>query len=135
MGWLSALDPQLRAPLAISFGAVPGALCRYYLTQFCIGWFGPGLPIGTLIINLSGAILMGFFVTFTLERLISSADLRLLVAVGCLGYYTTFSTYALETTTLLRQGNWGIGLGYGLGSLVFGVLGIELGSYLAKRLG
>jgi fluoride exporter len=126
---------HLRAPLAISLGAVPGALGRYYLTQLCIAWFGPGLPVGTFVINLSGALLMGFFVTFTLERLLTSPELRLLVAVGFLGSYTTFSTYALETRTLLQQGKLGLGLGYGIGSLVLGVLGVEVGSWLAKRWG
>jgi CrcB protein len=128
------LPPAVRAPLAISLGAVPGALCRYYLTQLCVAWFGTGFPVGTIVINLSGATVMGFFVTFTLERMLTSADLRLLVAVGFLGSYTTFSTYALETSVLLRREGWLLGLGYGLGSAVLGVLGLELGSWLAKRM-
>jgi fluoride exporter len=129
-----AIDSKLRAPLAICLGAVPGALSRYYLTQLCTQWFGTGFPYGTFLINLSGALLMGFFVTLTLEQAIASPDLRLLVAVGFLGSYTTFSTYALDTTVLMRSGHSGVGLFYGLGSVVLGVLSLELGSFLARRM-
>jgi len=129
-----AANPQWRAPLAVSLGAVPGALARYYLGLLCLQWFGAGFPIGTVLINLSGAFVMGFFVTFTLERAISSPDLRLLVAVGFLGSYTTFSTYALELSNLLRSGPLGLGLLYGLGSAGLGLLCLELGRLTAYRL-
>lgn len=105
MDLLASVDPVIRAPLAISFGAVPGALSRYYLTLLLARWLGTSFPYGTLIINLSGALVMGFFVTLTLERAITAPDLRLLIAVGFLGSYTTFSTYALDTSMLLRTGS------------------------------
>lgn len=120
-------------PLTITLGAIPGALCRYYLGLLCLTWFGPGFPVGTFLINLSGAFLMGFFVAFTLERAIASADLRLFFAVGFLGSYTTFSTYALDTVGLLRT-NQKLALLYGLGSLVLGVICLELGTWLGAGL-
>ena len=125
-------NPQWRAPLAISLGAVPGALSRYYLGLLCLQWFGAGFPVGTFLINLSGAFTMGFFVTFTLDRAISSPDLRLLVAVGFLGSYTTFSTYALDASNLLRAGQPTLALFYGLGSAVLGLLCLELGRLAAR---
>ena len=82
---LGAIDAELRIPMAIALGAIPGALCRYYLTRWCIQWFGMGFPFGTFIINLSGALVMGFFATFTMERAIASTELRALVAVGSSG--------------------------------------------------
>lgn len=127
-------QPQWRAPLAISLGAVPGALCRYYLGLLCLQWFGVGFPIGTFLINLSGAFVMGFFATFTLDRAISSPDLRSLVAVGFLGSYTTFSTYALEASNLLRSGQPLLALVYGLGSAGLGLLCLELGRLVARSL-
>ncbi len=132
---LGAIDPELRIPMAIALGAVPGALSRYYLTRWCLQWFGAGFPFGTLIINLSGALVMGFFATFTLARAIASPDLRALVAVGFLGAYTTFSTYALDTTTLLHSGHWGKSLIYWSGSAVLGVFCLELGSAMARKVG
>jgi CrcB protein len=133
-GLLASVDPAIRAPLAVSLGAIPGALSRYYLTVFLARWLGTGFPYGTFLINLTGALMMGFFVTLTLERTITSPDLRLLVAVGFLGSYTTFSTYALDTSILLRAGNKGLALFYSLGSLVLGFLCLELGGFFARRL-
>ena len=131
---LTAVNPAIRAPIAVSLGAIPGALSRYYLTILSAQWFGTGFPYGTFSINLTGTLVMGFFVTLTLEKTITSPDLRLLIAVGFLGSYTTFSTYSLDTTTLLRTGNYGIGLFYWMSSAALGVVCVELGSFLARKL-
>ncbi len=132
---LGTIDAELRIPMAIALGAVPGALCRYYLTRWCIQWFGAGFPFGTFIINLSGALVMGFFATFTMERAIASTELRALVAIGFLGSYTTFSTYALDTANLLHSGQWAKSLIYWSGSAILGVVCLELGSALARKIG
>lgn len=129
-----AARPQWRAPLVVSLGAVPGALARYYLGLLCGQWFGAGFPVGTLLANLSGAFLMGFFATLTLDRLVTAPDLRLLIAVGFLGSYTTFSTYALDTSNLLRSDQSGLALLYGLGSAGLGLLCLELGRLAARWL-
>jgi len=131
--WLAAIAPSLRTPIAIILGAVPGALSRYYLTLFFARWLGVNFPFGTFVINITGALIMGFFVTLTLERAITSPELRLLVAVGFLGSYTTFSTYALDTSVLLQTGNKSLALFYWLGSATLGFFGLEIGSYLAKK--
>ncbi len=130
---LTTADPQLRAPIAIALGAVPGALSRHYLGLCVARWLGSNFPYGTLIINLTGALVMGFFDTYTLDRAIISPDLRGLIAVGFLGSYTTFSTYALESVNLARLGNYGYALLYWAGSAVLGVLSLELGSWVAQR--
>ena len=134
LGLLNSVDPAVRAPVAISLGAIPGALSRYYLTLLAARWFGPSFPYGTFVINITGALIMGFFVTLALERTLTSPDLRLLVAVGFLGSYTTFSTYALDTSVLLRSGSLAIAGFYWLGSAILGVLGLQFGSFLARRL-
>jgi fluoride exporter len=134
-GTVGSIDPELRIPIAIALGAVPGALSRFYLTRFCVQWFGTGFPYGTFIINLSGSLLMGFITTLTISRVIVSPDLRAFITVGFLGAYTTFSTYALETDTLLQSGQWGKMLFYWGGSALLGVMSLEIGSLLARRLG
>lgn len=133
-GLLTSIDPAIRAPVAVSLGAIPGALSRYYMTVLSVQWFGTAFPYGTFLINLTGALAMGFFVTFTLERAIISPDLRLFIATGFLGAYTTFSTYTLDTATLLRTGNYGSSLFYWAGSAALGVVSVELGSFFARRL-
>lgn len=128
------LDLALRGAIAISLGAVPGALSRYYLALLFAQWFGTQFPYGTFFINITGAMIMGFFVTFFLERGIGTPELRLFFAVGFLGSYTTFSTYALETSILVKSGSHRLALLYWLGSATVGYLGLELGSFLARKL-
>jgi CrcB protein len=130
---LGSSNANVRVPLAISFGAIAGALSRYYLTLGFNHWFGTTFPFGTFVINLSGAFLMGFFTHLAVERSIISPDLRLIIAVGFLGSYTTFSTYELDADKLLAVGQWQMPL-YWIGSALLGVLCLELGSYLARRL-
>ena len=128
------LDPAFRSAIAISFGAIPGALSRYYLTLLFARWFGTSFPYGTFFINITGAMIMGFFVAFFLERGIGAPELRLFFAVGFLGSYTTFSTYALETSILVKSGNFGLAFLYWMGSAAIGYLSLELGSFFARKL-
>jgi CrcB protein len=121
------------ALIAISLGAVPGALSRYYLTMFFARWLGEAFPYGTFFINITGAFLMSFFITVT-SKLAIFPQLNLLVAVGFLGSYTRFSTYALDTSNLLRTKNYQAVILYWPGSPILGFLSIELGIFLAKIL-
>lgn len=130
---LTAIPPGLRSPIAIILGAIPGALGRYYATLLFARWFGNDFPYATFLVNFSGCLFMGFVVTLATPPGTLAPDLRLLLAVGFLGSYTTFSTYALEVTALLRTGQIGEGLVYGLGSLLLGAIGVLLGAVLAER--
>ncbi len=125
----------IRAPLAVSLGAVAGALSRYYVGLWFVQRLGVRFPYGTLFINLSGCLVMGFFMTLAVERFdLIAPEIRLLIAVGFLGSYTTFSTYGLETVNLLQMGQGGAALAYWLGSAVLGVLSLALGQLLARWL-
>jgi CrcB protein len=130
----SSLNPDIRAPIAVILGAIPGALSRYYLTLLFARWLGVAFPYGTFFINVTGAMIMGFFVTLTVERTLASPDLRLLVAVGFLGAYTTFSSYVLDTSALIQGGNKSLALFYWLGSAVIGFIALEVGSWFARRI-
>ncbi|MCL1463059.1 fluoride efflux transporter CrcB [Argonema galeatum] len=135
-------DPNIRNPIAISLGAIAGALCRYYLTLWFAQRFGTGFPYGTFFINLSGCLFMGFFATLALERVVTiSPEVRLLVATGFLGAYTTFSTYGLDTINLLRDAEGSSEEGsrsylvaglYWAGSAILGIISIQLGIILAR---
>ncbi|NJP09033.1 MAG: fluoride efflux transporter CrcB [Leptolyngbyaceae cyanobacterium RU_5_1] len=134
LGFSNVIHSEIRSAIAISLGAIPGALSRYYLTVVLSQWLGTRFPYGTFVINITGALILGFFVTFTLERAIAAPELRLLVAVGFLGSYTTFSTYALDTSNLLQSGNKSAALIYWLGSATLGFISLQIGSLLAKRI-
>ena len=126
---------SIRQPIAISLGAIAGSVSRYYLGIWLAQLLGTNFPYGTLAINLTGCLGMGFFVTLASEKVaIISPELRLLVAVGFLGSYTTFSTYELDTVNLLRNSTVQIAILYWLGSAILGLISIQLGSILAKNI-
>ncbi|HEY9635076.1 MAG TPA: fluoride efflux transporter CrcB [Coleofasciculaceae cyanobacterium] len=127
------LSPDIRNPIAICLGACAGALSRYYLTLWFAQRFGTSFPYGTFFINLTGCLCMGFFVTLVLERAVNiPPDVRLLVTVGFLGAYTTFSTYGLDTVTLLRSRTLEVAGFYWVGSAVLGIVCVQLGVVLAR---
>lgn len=126
-------QPAVRNPIAVSFGAIAGALSRYYLSLWFAQRFGVGFPYGTFFINLTGCFAMGFFVTLALERVAKiPPEVRLLVAVGFLGSYTTFSTYGLDTITLLRNRTFLEAGLYWVGSAILGIICVQLGMILAR---
>ncbi len=119
----------------LAVGAVGslGAMLRLLVGSVCGSLFGPEFPVGTLVINLSGCVLLGWFMTLIGDRLIVSDTVRLAVAVGFVGSYTTFSTFAFESNQLLADGAT-LKAGFNLlGSLVLGLLAVRLGIWLASR--
>jgi CrcB protein len=126
-------DPNLRHPIAISLGAVVGALSRYYITLWFANRFGTAFPYGTFFINVTGCLAMGFFITLAFERVSAVApEVRLMVATGFLGAYTTFSTYGLETNVLWRDRSYSLATFYWAGSAILGVIAVQLGMILAR---
>ncbi len=120
--------------LWISLGAVLGANLRYWVGDWVAQRYGSGFPYGTLLINLSGSFLLGLIVSMSMENFIIDPRLRLLLTIGFLGSYTTFSTYAYESIALISQGQWGLGLFNLLGSSLLGALFAVLGIWLGKVL-
>jgi CrcB protein len=92
--------------LAISLAAVVGANLRYFLSRFVAEKLGLVLPYGTLLINVTGSLIAGFFLIWTTERVLVDPRWRLLVVVGFCGSFTTFSSYAFETMSYFEHGQW-----------------------------
>jgi fluoride exporter len=120
--------------LLISIGAVLGANARYWVGDWAARKWGSAFPVGTLIINLSGSFILGFFMTFFMEKLKIDPAWRLLVATGFLGAYTTFSTYTFESLALFRKRQWAAGLFNLFGSAFAGVACAASGMLLARWL-
>lgn len=92
---------MLAADLAwIASGGALGALARYGVTVWAAARFGSGFPIGTLTVNVTGSFLLGLAATLLAARADLPAATRPFFAVGFLGAYTTFSTYAFDTVSL-----------------------------------
>lgn len=120
--------PRLKSALAVSLGAVAGALSRYYLGEWLISISGvEPFPIGTLGVNLVGCFLMGVFIALTYRHESFRPELRLLVSTGFLGSLTTFSSYQLEISLLVDADGWHQDLLYWLGSPLLGLVCLQAG--------
>jgi fluoride exporter len=92
--------------LWISLGAMVGACARYFLSGFVARHISTTFPYGTLLINITGSLVLGFFLIYSTERVLLDPRWRLLVAIGFCGSYTTFSSYAFESFALMEQSQW-----------------------------
>jgi len=118
--------------LAISIAAIVGANFRYFLTRLAAKDFGPVFPYGTLIINVVGSFIVGFFVIWTTERVLIDPRWRLIVVVGFSGSFTTFSSYAYESMAYFEHGQWALMAANILGNNLL-CLGAALGGMALAR--
>ena len=114
------------------FGAA-GTLARYGLQGLVQTRMGTTFPYGTLVINLTGCLLLGFIGQLTLNRMLISSDMRIAIAVGFFGGYTTFSSFGWETAKLLETGEWLRAATYVALSVFAGLLLSVAGIRLANR--
>ena len=120
--------------LLVGVGAFVGAIARYGLGLWFSERFGPGFPIGTLVVNVSGSFLLGFLVVHATERLGLGEPARLLLGVGFCGGFTTFSAFALETMVLLEARAYLAATLNILVSVALSILGVVAGIWLARTL-
>jgi CrcB protein len=119
----------------VTVGGGAGALARYWLSEWVTTAFAGAFPLGTLVVNVAGSLLVGFGMQ-TMEAVPVSAEVSTMVTIGFLAAFTTFSTFSYETVTLFRDGDWTraslyTGLSVALG-LVAVFIGIGAASALLK---
>ncbi|MGE5610298.1 MAG: fluoride efflux transporter CrcB [Bacillota bacterium] len=118
--------------MAIGTAGFLGAIARFWVARFCGKHFPTTFPVGTLVINVTGSFFLGWFLTVATRHALPPT-LRLAIAVGFVGAYTTFSTFMSESDSLLQAGS-GIKAMLNLfGSLVLGLLAVRFGIHLAGR--
>ena len=117
--------------LVVLAGAGLGGLARYAAGTWIMAKYGGRIPLGTFVINITGAFLIGVLMTLLTERFQPHPHWRLFLVVGILGGYTTFSSFTYEAYQAVRDGARWLGLLYVTGSVVLGYLGVWLGSVLA----
>ncbi|HEY0282790.1 MAG TPA: fluoride efflux transporter CrcB [Rhizomicrobium sp.] len=122
---------QLYAVVAL--GGALGTAARYFVSGAVANAFSETFPWGTLIINVVGSFVIGFFWTLTVPdwRLFVSGSTRQFVITGFCGGFTTFSSFSLQTMNLMRDGEWLYAGGNILGSVTLCMLGVWLGSLTA----
>jgi len=128
--WRPALAPFA----AVGAGGVLGANARYWLGLWAAAQWGAGFPWGTLLINVTGSLLLGFYLTLVTERFTGRVTTRLLVGTGFCGAYTTFSTFSYEAVSLAQHGQLSLALAYIGATLLLGLLAAGAGIAAARAL-
>ena len=118
--------------LAIGAAGFLGALARYVISGMTRSLAGSAFPWGTLAVNISGSFLLGLVYAATAQRAIIDPQWRLVITVGFIGSYTTFSTFSLETFKLLESGNWPAATFNIMGSLIVSLVAIYSGIALGR---
>jgi CrcB protein len=118
----------------IGIGGFVGAVSRYGLALWIGQRWGRTFPLGTFVINVSGSFLIGLLMTVMAERFTVNPQWRLLLVVGFLGAYTTFSTFEYETGALLKDGEWAFAMLNIILSVVVGFIALKLGEVIAKAI-
>jgi len=119
---------------AVAIGAALGGVARYYLASALQQRLGATFPWGTLVVNVSGSLLLGVLIRYALATPTVSVEMRALLTTGFCGGYTTFSTYSYETATLLEDGQYGRAGVYALASVVVALGATFAGFVLAREL-
>ena len=120
--------------LAVAGGGAVGAVLRYYLGGSALSRVAAPFPVATFFINVTGSFVIGFFLTLAGERLYVNPHVRLAVAVGFVGAYTTFSTFEYETARLVEDRDLLRALLNVVLSFVVGFAAVWLGIIAARKL-
>jgi CrcB protein len=118
----------------VGLGGLIGANARFVMTRYMADRFGDSYPWGTFAINVAGAFLIGLLLTWLTQRSVADPAMRLVLVVGFLGGYTTFSSYTFEAVTMAQRGNWIGATTYVLGSNVLGLVACVTGIAVARHL-
>lgn len=118
------------------FGSAIGGAARYWCTGFAARLFGETFPWGTLLVNITGSLIIGFFATLTGPdgRIFVSSTTRQFVMIGLCGGYTTFSSFSLQTLNLVQDSEWLQAGGNIVGSVVLCLFAVWLGHILAASI-
>ena len=120
--------------LLIGIGGALGTIARYWVGSTIGSRMGIRFPYGTLVVNITACLVLGFTLTYMGKRADLNPAWRFLLPVGFIGAYSTFSTYEWETLSTIRSGAFALAALYAVGSLVVGLAAVWCGAALAEAL-
>ena len=131
-----AVPEMLKTYLWIGLGGAIGSMGRFWLSTLIAERVGEKFPWGTLIVNITGSLLIGIFagIADTQGRFVVDKTFRQFLMVGICGGYTTFSAFSIQTLELARNGQWGSAGIYILASVVFCLIATWLGLMAGQAL-
>jgi fluoride exporter len=121
--------------LIVGVGGFLGSILRFWLSGLAHRWFATAFPVGTLLVNVLGCLAIGVFWSVAENRQWSRPDVRILVTVGILGGFTTFSAFGFETFQLLLGRRYAWVLANIAANVVLGILAVIAGWFAAKTIG
>lgn len=122
------------AYLWVALGGIIGASARYALSRYVAKVAGTTFPYGTLLINVTGSLLLGWFMIWSTERALPDPRWRLFLAIGFCGSYTTFSSYAFESFAYLEQGHWALFATNVIANNILCLLAVVAGAAIARAI-
>ena len=125
---------RMQKTIFIALAGLVGTLLRYWLSGFVARQYGETFPWGTLAVNLIGCLVAGVVFFLTEERFLLSPTVRTVILIGLLGGFTTFSSYGLQTFTLLRDGEFGLAILNVITSNILGLFMVWIGYVLGRVL-
>lgn len=119
--------------LTVALGGAIGASARHGLGLMMLRIFGPGFPVGTLLANIIGGLLMGLLVGWLAREMPASTNsIRLFAGVGVLGGFTTFSAFSLDAMRMLETRAYAVFFGYVGASVILSIAAVGLGLFLMR---
>jgi CrcB protein len=125
---------MFRLLLIIGSGSFIGGIARFLISRYVQGHALSSFPLGTLLVNLAGCFLIGIFYGLSERGSLMNAEMRMFLTVGFCGGFTTFSTFANENISLLREGDFFYFALYTSLSIFFGLLATYMGNLIIKAL-
>lgn len=121
--------------LAVALGGAIGAMGRHLVNGLALRLMGPALPWGTLAVNILGSFAMGVLIGTLARHFSVSNDVRLFLATGILGGFTTFSAFSLDTVAMAERGATVTALAYVAASVVFSIAALFAGLWAVRTIG
>lgn len=123
---------MVKSLLLVGFGGGIGSIFRYLTTFYLAKYFPSKFPLGTFAVNLLGCFLIGLLAGYFEKNNLVNSDMKFLFVTGFCGGYTTFSAFGYENLNLFQSNNTLLAFSYIGASLIFGLLAVWLGLFLAK---
>ena len=120
--------------VGLVIGGILGTLGRYVLSTSIYRWLGTAFPYGTLVVNLLGALIIGFLATLAEKKFLLTPEFRMFWMIGFLGAFTTFSSLIYESWKLIQDSQFFLAGTNLLGSVILGLMAFWLGSVAASIL-
>jgi len=118
--------------LWVAAGGAIGACLRHVSGMIALRIMGSGFPWGTLLVNVTGSLVMGLFIAWMTKKTGTSNEIRLFVATGILGGFTTFSAFSLDVANMIERGAMAHALGYITASVIISVIAIFIGLWFGR---